>query len=96
MNTDAIRRWTAPRSSSAPITGSVADGDESCGDGVVVAIRKGATTLWSHAIANGGVSVSYDLTTTVSSGDMIDFVINRNAGDNFCDATTFDPRIIIQ
>lgn len=96
MNVDAIRRWTAPRAGTTHITGSASDGDAGGGDGVVVSIRKGPQTLWSQSIVNGGASVSYDVTTTVQSGNTIDFVINKGTGDNSYDSTSFDPHIMLQ
>jgi RHS repeat-associated protein len=90
---DVVRQWRAPSAGSIRITGNASDGHTACGDGVIVSIKKGATVLWQQTIANGNTTgLNYDLTTSVASGDQINFVINRN-GDAYCDSTTFDPTI---
>ena len=69
----------------------------SCGGGVTVSIRKGSTVLWQQAIANGNTTgFNYNVTTTVTAGQAIDFQINRGAdGNNSCDSTGFDPTIAL-
>lgn len=91
-NADSVRRWTAPGSGSINITGSASDLNTGNGDGVNLYIRKGQTALWQHALDNGGADVNYNLTTTVVSGDVIDFVINKRAS-NGQDTTYFNPTI---
>jgi len=92
---DAVRRWTAPQPATIRIMGSAHDADSSCGDGVTLSIRKGSGVLWQATIPNGGVAgVTYDLTTTVATGDAIDFAINSRA-NNSCDSTVFDPKIVV-
>ncbi len=92
---DSVRRWTAPAAGTVRIAGSASDADPNCGDGVVVSIRKGASTLWTQPIANGdSTGVSYDLTTSVAQGDAVDFVINAGPAQNhYCDSTSFNPSI---
>ncbi|MDO8728812.1 MAG: hypothetical protein Q7K26_02850 [bacterium] len=87
---DAVRRWTAPGSGNAHITGSVFDAAAGGGNGVLVTIKKNGVNLWQQAIFNN--TKSYDLNTPVSSGDNIDFQVNDNGGNTF-DSTGFDPRI---
>lgn len=92
---DAQRRW-APSSSTIQITGNAADLAGGGGGGVTVSIRKGSTVLWQQALANGNTTgFNYNLSTTVTAGEAIDFVINRGAdGDNSYDSTGFDPTIV--
>jgi len=92
---DAVRRWVAPSSGSIRITGNAKDINTGGGGGVTVSIRKGSTVLWQQAIANGNTTgFNYDVTTTVTAGQAIDFQINRGAdGDNGWDGTGFDPSI---
>jgi YD repeat-containing protein len=91
---DAVRQWRAPSNGSVHITGSVADANTSCGSGVIVSIKQGTQVLWQQAIDNGNTTgFSYDVTTSVGSGDQINFVIN-NRGDWGCDSTNFDPTIV--
>ena len=96
LNVNAVRRWTAPRAGTVRITGTASDTNAGGGDGVIVSILKGSTTLWTQAIANGGSAVAYDVSTTVQSGDVIDFVINKGTANDFYNSTTFDPRVILQ
>lgn len=93
---DAVRRWVAPSAGSIQITGNAVDGDSGGGGGVTVSIRKGSSTLWQQALANGNTTgVIFNVTSTVSAGDAIDFVINRGAdGNNAHDSTGFDPTIV--
>ena len=88
-----MRRWTAPQAGTVHITGNASDADPNCGDGVVVSIQKGGQVLWQQTIENGnGTGVSYDVTTTLTAGTQINFVINRHS-NNWCDSTNFDPTI---
>ena len=57
--------------------------DNTGGGGVTVSIRKGTTVLWQQAIANGNTTgFNYNVTTTVTAGQAIDFHINRGADGN--------------
>jgi hypothetical protein len=83
---DAVRQWQSPGCGSIHITGSVSDANTACGTGVIVSIKKGTQVLWQQTIDNGDMTgFSYDLTTTVGSGEQINFVIN-NRGDWGCDS----------
>jgi hypothetical protein len=94
---DAVRRWVAPSAGTIQITGNAKDNHTTCGGGVTVSIRKGTTVLWQQAIANGNTTgFNYNVTTTVTTGQAIDFQINRGAdGNNKCDSTAFDPTITL-
>jgi YD repeat-containing protein len=79
---DAVRQWRSPGSGSVRITGSAADANTVCGDGVIVTIRKGTQVLWQQTVNNGDTTgFSYDITTAVASGDQINFVVNKR-GEN--------------
>lgn len=93
-SSQSIRRWTANQAGTIEITGNAWDADPSCGDGVVVSILENTgTVLWQSTIANGNTSGNtFDVTTPVSTGTTIDFVID-NGGTNFCDSTGFNPTI---
>jgi hypothetical protein len=89
--TDAVRQWRAPQAGSIRISGTATV--PGYGDGVVVTIRKGSNQLWQQTIAGGNsTGVSFDLTTSVTQGDRISFVINRN-GTSMYDSTGLDPTI---
>ncbi len=93
---DAVRRWTAPSAGSIHITGNARDLDTRCGAGVVATIKKGATILWQQTIANGNTTgFGFDVPTSVASGENVDFVINKGAGNWDCDGTAFDPKIAL-
>jgi len=90
---DAVRRWTAPKGGSVRITGRVSDAHSTCGDGVNISIKKGATVLWTNTLANGNTTgLTYDVTTTVALSETIDFIVNRKT-EWGCDSTTFDPTV---
>ena len=96
-SSDAIRRWTAPQAGSISISGNASDANTGCGSGAAVYIKKNSTILWQQAIANGNTTgVNYNLATTVAAGDNIDFGINRGTDGYWnCDATNFDPTIVL-
>ncbi|MEP6934740.1 MAG: LamG-like jellyroll fold domain-containing protein, partial [Nitrospirota bacterium] len=89
---DAVKRWVAPSSGTIRITGNAKDLNPGGGGGVTVSIRTGSTVLWTKAIANGNTTgFNFNVTTTVTPYQFIDFVINRGAdGNNGWDATGFD------
>ena len=88
---DAVRRWVAPSAGTIQITGN-ASHPASTG-GVTVSIRKGSTILWQQALTT---STSYNVTTTVTAGQAIDFHTNRGADGNWNnDTTVFDPTITL-
>jgi RHS repeat-associated protein len=88
-----VRQWRAPQAGTIQITGSVADAAPDGGDGVVIKITKGTQILWQQTVANGNTTgLTYNLTTTVQSGDQISFSINRN-WDSTWDSTSFNPTI---
>jgi hypothetical protein len=91
-NIDAVRQWQAPLSGNVRVSGNVSDANVTCGNGVIVSIRKGAQVLWQQTLENGNTTgFPVDLTVSVLPGDLINFVINSRGGDLTCDATTFDP-----
>ena len=94
---DAVRRWVAPAAGTIQITGNAKDLDTSGGGGVTVSIRQGTTVLWQQAIANGNTTgFNFNVTTTVTAGQAIDFHINRGADGNWSnDSTAFDPTIAL-
>jgi hypothetical protein len=52
---DAVRQWRAPQAGTIHIRGSAADANMSCGDGVMVSIKKGTQALWQETIENGNL-----------------------------------------
>lgn len=61
-----------------------------------MSIWKG-TRLWEQAIANGNTTgLNYNLTTTITAGQAVDFVISHGGdGNNSQDSTGFDPTITL-
>lgn len=92
---DAVIRWTAPASGTLDVTGTVADTDGTCGDGITASIVKNGTMPWSATLENGdGVGKSPSITKNVSSGDTIDFILNRRS-EYECDSTRWNPTITL-
>ena len=94
ISNDAARTWTAPRSGTVDIASHVAKVDEA-GNGVVVKITKNGTTVAGPLTLAGNDTVGTDLDAagvTVTAGDKIRFVINRN-GDWTDDTTHWDPEL---
>lgn len=93
---DAVRRWDAPDNGTIQITGSVSDAHGGCGDGVTATIKKDSTTLFTQSLSDGDTTgVTYSLSTAVTTGQHIDFIINRGpTTNNGCDSTNFNPQII--
>ncbi|MBN1771068.1 MAG: hypothetical protein JXB32_07405 [Deltaproteobacteria bacterium] len=88
-----VRSWTSPVAGRVRVTGGVSDANPSCGDGVDVEIRHGATTVWSYALENGDEDgTTYDLSLDAAVGDVLAFRIAQRA-DNYCDSTHFAPTI---
>jgi hypothetical protein len=88
---DAVRRWVAPSAGTIQITGNASHAAST--GGVTVSIRTGSTILWQQALTT---STSYNVTTTVTAGQAIDFHTNRGAdGNNSNDTTAFDPTITL-
>lgn len=89
----SMLRWTAPGSGTVNITGAVQDDHTTCGDGVILEIKKGGSVLYTKTIGtNDGNVYSYSVTTSVVSGGTIDFVVGPRDG-NDCDATRLTPTI---
>lgn len=91
---DSIRAWVAPYAGTVRIQG-VPKLQYTGGDGVVVKILKGATTVWGPQTITTTTGISHDFTTTVSANDVIYFVVNKN-GTNTNDTTLWDPVISYQ
>lgn len=92
-NSDVVIKWNAPASGTYRITGTVADGDSSCGDGVIVNILQDSTTLWSAAVANGNTTGNnHSFSANLAAGDSLYFIVNRNASYD-CDTTVWNPTV---
>jgi hypothetical protein len=86
-----VRRWTAPRTMTVSITGSLRHGQKE-GDGVrgvVVSSRQGIVAQW--VAANRQVT-TYVASVTVQAGDTVDFVVEPQASDN-SDSFAWSPVI---
>jgi hypothetical protein len=91
---DSARKWVAPASGTIDIAGT-AKMYQAGGDGVVVTIKKNGTTIWgpqSIAGTDTTIGVSHNVTTTVTAGDAITFIVNKNVTEYF-DSTIWDPMI---
>ncbi|GBF72454.1 hypothetical protein PA598K_00708 [Paenibacillus sp. 598K] len=93
---DTTLTWQAPKAGQIRIAG-VARMVGAGGDGVKVKIMRNGTQIWPssgwQSIAGGNTTgIKQDLMTTVSAGDRIRFVVNRNGNKDF-DETHWDPSI---
>jgi hypothetical protein len=92
---DVVRRLLLPEGGTARITGTARDLDATGGNGVVVYIKHGATTIWQATILNGGPEATFDVTVPVQAGDTLDFGINSRGNVSY-DATYFWPVVTLQ
>ncbi|THF76737.1 glycosyl hydrolase family 28 protein [Cohnella fermenti] len=94
---DTVRAWTAPVSGTISVTGTARKQDTNGGDGVRFKILKNTAQLWPasgwQTIAfNDATGVSHALTVSVTAGDVLYFVLNKNASNSF-DTTYWSPTI---
>ena len=88
----ALRRWVSETEGEITISGTLANPDAS-GDGVVGRIFVNGTEVFQQEI--NGDSTTYELTTTVAVGDLVDFAIDAGAADDEVgDGTTFTAQIV--
>lgn len=98
---DSVRKWIAPTTGTVTITGNVAKGDISAGDGVRVMIKQNATQIWPavagwQTIAyNDSTGYNISKTISVTAGDAIYFIVNKNANNSY-DKTNWNPIIKYQ
>ena len=91
---NAMRRWVAPADGSVRITGTALNYSGCLGsNGTILEIKKNGVVLWSQLVLATG-SFPYDISTTVSATDTLDFTIDDN-GHDVCDSTQFDPTITL-
>ena len=98
---DAVRRWIVPEEGLLMLRAHTYDLDPMCGDGVQVSVRKEGKILWPSSgipqTINNGNTVGYNITLSdipVSAGEVLEFVINKGGGDNWCDSTHFSTDIV--
>ncbi len=89
--------WRSPISGNVSITGSLADTDNSCGDGVLWYIDKNDSNLASGSFGEGGSQNLVNIGSSISDipvkqGDFIYFVVHPNAS-SYCDTTMLDVTI---
>lgn len=94
-NSLVARVWTAPKAGSISIRGWVLK-NTTGGDGAVVTVRNGATTLLPATTVGATDRVGSETTvdTTVAAGDRIYFAVgNGGAGDATGDTISWNPSI---
>ncbi len=91
--TSSIRRFVVPRDGQIVVSGRVYKADTNGGDGVRLAIRHGARTIWKAEIdQDDRRGVDPKLTLQVRQGEAIRFVVHRRRTIG-CDTTHWDPVI---
>ncbi|HEY0827413.1 MAG TPA: hypothetical protein VGE40_04925, partial [Bacilli bacterium] len=91
---DSVRTWIAPYAGTVRIQGT-AKKEVDAGDGVIVSILKNSTGLWGQHTITTTTGLSHDFNTTVSTGDIIYFQVNKNSTIT-SDTTIWDPTITYQ
>lgn len=91
---DSVRKWVAPYAGTVKITGTVKK-ENTSGNGVDVTIKKNSSTVWGTHLITTTSGMAHDITVTVSAGDSLYFIVNRN-GDNAYDTTLWDPEVTYQ
>ena len=71
----AIVAWESPVNGKVSMTGSFTDVDPVCGDGVLWSIDKGATTIRSGDLPNGG-SESFALVESAKKDQVLYFTVD--------------------
>ena len=80
--------WTSPFAGTVRISAAAADLDGRCGDGVEFYIDRGTTNLSDIRLVNRDARVVKPITTTVSSGQSVYFIVDAGpSGNNDCDTT---------
>ena len=94
--TDTIARWTvgAGEAGQIDITGSIRKCDDVSGDGVnfYIKINGGSPIYSQYVLGSDQTGYTFNLTRTVSVGDTVDFVLNRN-GAYIHDSSAFSALI---
>ncbi|HJN17189.1 MAG TPA: hypothetical protein QGH10_16910, partial [Armatimonadota bacterium] len=90
---NSVRVFNAPKPGKAQVTGRCYKADVKCGDGVALAIRHNAKTVWSAQIDFADTTgVEFDLEVDLAPGDRLRFAL-ANGGEISCDTTYWDPAI---
>jgi len=85
----AVVGWRSPINGSISISGSFADLDGNCGDGVAWFIDQGTTNLANGSFANGGAQDFQLSDVSVSQGDFLYFIVDPSGGHE-CDSTALE------
>jgi len=89
--------WRSPISGNVVITGSIADTNNSCGDGIRWFIDKNSVNLATGSFAEGGSQLLQNIGNAISNipvqqGDFLYFVVHPNIS-SYCDTTMLDVTI---
>jgi len=86
---DVMYAWQSPITGTVAISGGVSDADCGGGNGVNWYVAKDATDIDSGSVSCSSTSFTPGLSTSVSAGDVLYFIIDPN-GDYSYDATQID------
>jgi hypothetical protein len=100
---DSVRTWVAPQKGNATVTanGAVTVAGGCIGStntaGVQIRVLQNGTQIWPasgwQVIPNGQSFTFPTVTTSVSSGDQLQFVVEHAGSMNSCDTTTWDQDV---
>ena len=90
----AVRRWTSPVAGALKVSGEISKIEE-CGDGIrawLVSSKQGLLGAWTIEFGKPQLAEIEEL--PVAIGEVLDFVIDCGAANNFsCDGFTWAPRL---
>jgi hypothetical protein len=89
--------WTAPQDGRVRVETQASKYDSNLGDGVRLQVRRNGVRVWPETtewlcVTEVLPALEVELDLDVARGDEIQFVVNRNAGDEF-DLAVIDPYI---
>jgi uncharacterized protein DUF1553/uncharacterized protein DUF1549/cytochrome c len=88
-NVNATAAWKSPLAGNVSVSVRLRDADPNCGDGITWAVRRGAQTLGSGEMDNGGAVDFSQTEIAVESGDLVQLVIGPRK-DHKCDTTQIE------
>ncbi|CAI6076761.1 right-handed parallel beta-helix repeat-containing protein [Cohnella sp. JJ-181] len=88
---DAVLKWVSPGRGTVAISGTVKEGNDQ-GDGILAAIKKDKTTLWSDVVTTTTGKTHSLRDIAVEKGTAIYFQVNSRASMNN-DHTMWDPEV---
>ncbi len=87
----SVRVFTAPDDADYHVSGTFADSNTSCGDGIRAVLATNGTILWQCRLPEDG-TCNMNQDVGLSAGQQLQFRIEPRA-NNLCDSTTFSAQV---